>query len=164
MASSTLSGEPYPGTPTFTFLKAKYTSKYLVFKGVEELNNIFNTAINNYSPLQRPTSQEAALVTKYDNSKWITTLTPPEKGSIPFITYANQFLIAGASYTPATLQGLSRSAIAAGLSDPTSPVTKAIIVSANFQTAALCTLTKNQPGNVCLSSGVKAAKKVMGIK
>ena len=163
-ASSTLSGEVFPGTPSFTFFKAKYSSKYLVFKGVEQLNNVFNNAINNYSPLQTPTKQEVALVTKYDNSKWIKTLTATERGSIPFITYANQYLVAGASYTPATLQGLTRGAIAAGLSDPTSPVTDAIIASANFQTAAFCTLTKNQPGTVCTSSGVAAAKKVMGLK
>ena len=163
-ASSTLSGEVFPGTSTFTFVKAKYTSKYLVFKGVEELNNIFDTALNNYSPLQKPTAQESGLLKKFDNSKWMKTLTATEVGSIPFITYANQFLVAGASYTPATLQGLSRSAIAAGLSDPSSPVTAAIIASANYQTAALCKLTKNQPGTVCLSSGVMAAKKVMGLK
>lgn len=163
-ASSTLTGEVYPGTPTFTFLKATYKSKYLVFKGVEELNSVFNTAINNYSPLQRPTSQEAAILKKFDNSKWVKTLTASQSGSIPFITYGNRFLVAGASYTPATLQGLTRSAIAAGLSDPSSPVTDAIIASANYQSAALCTLTKNQPGSVCLSSGVMAAKRVMGIK
>ena len=29
----------YPNTPTFTFLKAKYTSKYLVFKPVELYTN-----------------------------------------------------------------------------------------------------------------------------
>jgi hypothetical protein len=164
MESSTLSGEAYPGTPTFTFLKATYTSKYLVLKTVEELNNVFNSALNNYSPLQKPSAQEQAIFKKYDSSKYIHALTASQDGSIPFLTFANKFLISGASYTPAALTGLTRSAIAAGLSDPTSPVTAAIIASANYQTAALCTLTNNQPSNVCTSSGVKAAKKVMGLK
>jgi hypothetical protein len=164
MESSTLSGEAYPGTPTFTFVKTTYTSNYLVLKTVEELNNIFNTALNNYSPLQKPSAQEAAIFKKYDTSKYIHGITASQDGSIPFITFANKFLMSGASYTPATLTGLTRSAIAAGLSDPSSPVTAAIIASANYQTAALCTLTKDQPSNVCTSSGVKAAKKVMGLK
>jgi NAD(P)H-hydrate repair Nnr-like enzyme with NAD(P)H-hydrate epimerase domain len=62
------------------------------------------------------------------------------------------------------LTGLTRSAIATGLSDPTSPVTDAIIASANYQTAAICSLTKDLPSNVCTSSGVKAAAKVMKLK
>ncbi|MEO9181234.1 MAG: DUF929 family protein, partial [Acidimicrobiales bacterium] len=162
--SSTLSGEAYPGTPTFTFLKTVFTSKYLVLKTVEQLNNVFDTAINNYSPLQKPTAAEAAIFKKYDTSKYIHGITASQDGSIPFITLGNKFLISGSSYTPATLAGLTRSAIASGLSDPTSPVTAAIISSANYQTAALCTLTNDQPSNVCMSSGVMAAKKVMGLK
>ncbi len=162
--SSVLAGEAYPGTPTFTFLKTTYTSKYLVLKTVEELNNVFNTALNNYSPLQKPTSAELAIFKKYDTSKFIHGITAAQNGSIPFLTFGNKFLISGASYTPATLAGLTRSAIAAGLSDPSSPVTAAIVASANYQTAALCTLTKNQPSTVCTSAGVKAAKKVMGLK
>jgi hypothetical protein len=62
------------------------------------------------------------------------------------------------------LTNLTRANIATGLSDPTSPVTDAIIASANYQTASICSLTKNQPSNVCTSSGVLAAKKAMGIK
>jgi len=164
MESSTLSGEVYPGTPTFTFLKTTFTSKYVVLKTIEELNNVYDSTIGNYSPLQKPTAAEEAIFKKYDTSKYIHGITASQDLSIPFITMGNKFLISGASYTPATLAGLTRSAIAAGLSDPTSPVTAAIIASANYQTAALCTLTNNQPGNVCSSSGVMAAKKVMGLK
>ncbi|HEV3188485.1 MAG TPA: hypothetical protein VGZ04_10640, partial [Acidimicrobiales bacterium] len=105
-----------------------------------------------------------ALITKYDAPKYIPGLTPSEAGSIPFLTFGNQFLVAGASYSPATLAGSSRSTIAAGLSNPTSPITQAIIASANYQTAAICTMTKQQPGSVCTSPGVKAADKVMGLK
>lgn len=162
--SSTLSGEAFPGTQTFTFLKAKYASKYLVFSGVEEFNNIFDPALNYYSPLQKPSAADSAIFKKYDTSNFIAGITPKQDGSIPFISIANQFLVSGSSFTPAALAGLSRTQIATGLSDPTSPVTDAIIASANFQTAAFCTLTKNQPGNVCTSPGVMVAKKAMGLK
>jgi len=164
MASSTLANEAYPGTPTFTFVKAKYTSQYLTFAGVEQYNNVFNTALNFYSPLQKPAPAEAANFKKYDTSKWIKGITSNQNYSIPYMSLGNKFLVSGASFTPATLANLTRSQIAAGLSDATSPVTAAIVASANYQTAALCTLTKNQPANVCSSAGVKAAKKVMGLK
>ena len=153
-----------PNTPTFTFVKSKYVSKYLVFKSVEESTNVFNSAINNYNPLQKPTAQEAALIKKYDTGKYVPGLTVQQDGSIPFITYANKFLVAGASYGPLTLAGSTRSDIAAGLSNTISPITQAIISSANDQTAAICTLTKQQPRSVCTSSGVKAADKAMSIK
>lgn len=164
MQSSTLSGEFYPATPTFTFVKATYSSPYVVFKSIEQFTNVFSASRNYYTPLQTPTAAESAIFKKYDTSKYIKGITAAQDGSIPFITIANRFLISGASYTPAALAGLTRSAIATGLSDPTSPVTDAIIASANYQTAAICSLTKNQPGSVCNSSGVRAAKTAMKIK
>ena len=164
MASSTYSGEYAPGTPTFTFVKAKYKSKYLVFVAVEQYNNVFNTALNFYSPLQQPSPMEKANFKKYDTSKYIKGYTAQQNYSIPYLTFANKFLVGGASFSPLTLANISRSQIAKGLSDPTSPVTDAIIASANYQTAAFCTLTNNLPANVCTSSAVKAAKRAMGIK
>jgi len=164
MASSTNPGEYAPGTPTFTFVKAKYKSKYLTFASVEQYNQIFNTALNFYSPLQKPNKAESANFQKYDTSKYIKGITAQQDHSIPYISIGNKFLVSGASFGPLTLANLSRSQIAKGLSDPTSPVTDAIIASANYQTATFCTLTKNQPANVCTSSGVKAAKKAMGLK
>lgn len=161
MTSSSI--DEFPNTPTFTFLKATYKSPYLVFKTVEEFTNQPDTKNNFYYPLQKPTAAEQTDFKKYDSSSFIPGMASDADGSIPFISYANQFLVAGASYTPATLANLSRSQIAAGLDSPTDPVTQAILTSANYQTAAICSLTKNHPGNVCNSSGVMAAKKAMGI-
>jgi hypothetical protein len=162
MTSSSI--DSFPSTPTFTFVKATYSSKYLVFKSVEEFTNISDAATSFYTPLQTPTAAEEANFKKYDTSKYIPGETAQEDGSIPYISLGNQFLVSGASYTPATLQNLSRNTIAAGLDEPTNAVTQAIITSANYQTAALCQLTKEQPSNVCTSKGVMAAKKVMGLK
>ncbi|MHB8378568.1 MAG: DUF929 family protein [Acidimicrobiales bacterium] len=153
-----------PNTPTFTFVNAKYTSPYLVFKSVEEFTNIPDAATSFYTALQKPSTQETALIAKYDTPKYVKGMTTSQVGSIPFITFSNEFLVSGASYSPTTLAGSTRSTIAAGLSNPTSPLTAAIIASANYQTAAICTVTKQQPSNVCTSPGVKAADKVMGLK
>jgi thiol-disulfide isomerase/thioredoxin len=162
--TSSYSGDIYPNTPSFTFLKAKYTSKYLVFKSVEMYTNYINPKTNYYQKLQTPTAQEEAELTKYDSSKFITGLPASDDGAIPFISFANKFLVAGASYSPTTLAGSTRNSIAGALDNATSPITQAIIASANYQTAAICTLTGQQPSKVCTSPGVMAAAKAMGIK
>lgn len=161
---SSYSGDVYPNTPTFTFLKAKYTSPYVVFKTVELYTNYLNSAKSFYATLQTPTAQEEAEITKYDTDKYISGLTASTAGSIPFQSFANKYLVSGSSYSPTTLAGSTRAEIAAALDNPTSPVTQAIIASANYQTAAICSLTNGKPGNVCTSSGVMAAAKAMGIK
>jgi len=154
----------YPNTPTFTFARSSYKSQYVVFKSVEEYTNYLDAAGTNYQTLQSPTKAETALVEKYDTPKYIKGLSASDGNPIPFITMDNKFLVSGASYSPDTLTNLSRSAIATGLSDPTSPVTDAIIASANYQTAAICSLTNNEPSNVCTSSGVKVAKTAMKLQ
>lgn len=161
---SSYAKDQYPNTPTFTFVHATYKSKYVAFTGVEEYADYLNAAGTNYAALQKPTALESALIKKYDTPKYIKGLTVSEVGSIPFLTFANKFLVAGASFSPAALSSSTRSQIAAGLSNSSSPVTEAIISSANYQTAAICSLTKNQPSNVCTSSGVKTAAKAMSLK
>jgi thiol-disulfide isomerase/thioredoxin len=152
-----------PSTPTFTFLKSTYTSSYLVFKSIEFETNVFDSATNSYTKLQTPTKTQLALFDKYDTSKYIKGISSSDDGSIPFMSIGNKFLVSGASYTPATLAGLSRNTIAAGLTTTSSPITAAIISSANYLTASFCTLTNNLPSSVCTSPGVLAAKKTMKI-
>lgn len=149
------SNDVYANTPTFTFYKAKFTSKYLAFTGVETLNNVYP-----YATIMTMTPAEKAIIAKYDTSKYIN-MSPSNDGAIPFISMGNKYLVSGASYNPGLLTGLTRTQIASNLSATTSPITKVIITSANEQTAAICTLTKQQPTNVCNSSGVKAAKTLM---
>ena len=60
--------EPYPNTPTWTFLHATYTSKYLTFTTVEEQTNIPDPSNGTYTTLQTPTKAQQALVTKYDSA------------------------------------------------------------------------------------------------
>jgi hypothetical protein len=157
------SSDVYPSTPTFTFLKSKYTSPYLVFKSVETETNVYDSSTGAYGTLQTPSASEKALFDKYDTSTYIKGLSSSDDGSIPFMSIGNKFLVSGASYTPATLQSLSRTSIAQALQTTTSPVTEAIITSANYLTAAICSVTGQMPSNVCTSAGVLAAKKAMKI-
>jgi len=89
---------------------------------LEEYTNYLNAAGTNYQLLQAPTKEELKLVEKYDTPKFIPGLSSSDGNPIPFMTFDNKFLVSGASYSPDTLTNLTRTSIATGLSDPTSPV------------------------------------------
>jgi Domain of unknown function (DUF929) len=135
--------EPYPLTPTWTFAHITYTSPYVTFTSVEGYTNIPDKATGFYTVLQPPTAAQQALLNKYDAAF---------QGAIPFIDYGNRFLSVGASYNPAILSGLTWAQIAADLHDPSSSVGKSVLGTANFATAAICSLTNNQPASACTSA------------
>jgi Domain of unknown function (DUF929) len=136
--------EVYPNTATLTFYKSTYTSKYLTFTPVEE------TTVSK-AALQKPTSQQQALITKYDYPPYIAAAS---EGAIPFIDFANKYLVHGAQYNPQLLQGQTWAQIAAALNDKSSSIGKGADGAANMITAALCKLTHNKPANVCTSSAI----------
>ena len=137
------SAEPFPNTPTWTFLHATYTSQYLTFSTVEEQTNIPDPSTGTYTALQTPTKAQQALVTKYDSANG---------GAIPFVDFGNKYLISGASYNAGVLSGLSWATIASDLSNPNSAVAKAVDGTANYITAAICQLTGNQPASACTAT------------
>ena len=139
--------EPYPNTPTWTFANAKYTSQYLTFSTVEQYTNIPDSSNGFYTTLQTMTKAQQALITKYDAPPYVSTT-----GSIPFVDFGNKYLIAGASYSPQVLAGLSWATIGADLSNPNSAVAKAVDGTANYITAAICKLTGNQPASACTAA------------
>jgi hypothetical protein len=135
--------EPYPLTPTWTFAKSTFASSYVTFTPVEGYTNIPDKATGFYTVLQTPTAAQQALLNKYDAAY---------QGAIPFIDYGNKFLSVGASYNPAILSGLTWAQIANDLHDPTSTVAKSVLGTANFATAAICSLTGNQPASACTAT------------
>jgi thiol-disulfide isomerase/thioredoxin len=139
--------EPDPSTPTWTFVNAKYTSKYLAFTPVEMQTNIPDASTGSYTTLQTPTAAQNALITKYDAAPYTT-----EAGAIPFVDFGNKYLIIGASYDPGVLAGLSWSTVATDLHNPSSPVAQAVDGTANYITAAICKMTGNQPASACTTA------------
>jgi hypothetical protein len=135
--------EPYPLTPTWTFAKSSYTSSYVTFTPVEGYTNIPDKTTGFYTVLQTPTAAQQALLDKYDAAY---------QGAIPFIDYGNKYLSVGASYNPAILSALTWAQIAADLHDPSSSVAKSVLGTANFATAAICSLTDNQPASACTAT------------
>jgi len=136
----------FPNTPTFTFHGATYTSSVLSFEGVE-------TQTSDRKPLDTLTPEQEALITTYDAPPYVPSAS---KGSIPFIDFGGRYVLSGASYSPAVLQGMTADEVAAALSDPNSAVTKGIIGAANMITATICILTNDQPSNVCANPAVIA--------
>jgi thiol-disulfide isomerase/thioredoxin len=129
----------YPSTPTLTFYKSNYTSKYVAFNPVEELTV-------SKQPLQTPTSAQQALLAKYDAAPYVPAT---DAGSIPFVDLGNKFILSGAQYNPQLLQGKTWAQVAAALKDPSSPIAQGADGAANTFTAAICKLTNNQPATAC---------------
>ncbi len=141
--------EPDPNTPSWTFLHATYTSQYLTFTHVETYTNVPDPSSGYYYPLQTATKAEQALLTKYDAPPNVPT---GDNGAIPFVDFGNKYLIAGASYDPGVLAGLTWEQVGADLSNPNSKVAKAIDGLANYITAAICGTTGNAPASACTST------------
>jgi hypothetical protein len=135
----------YADTPTLSFYKSRYTSRYLAFVPVEWYSERADASTpTGYAYLQRPTPQQAALSSRYG-------------GSFPFVDIGNRYLVPEAQYIPSALAGLSWAQVATDMRNPSSPVGQDIDGAANMITAAICKLTHGQPASVCSSPGVKDA-------
>jgi hypothetical protein len=130
-----------PNTATFSYYGASYTSKTLTFVSRED-----ETVTR--APLQAPTAAETALWQHYTNG-------------FPFLDIGGRYVITGPSFDPGILKGLTATAIANQLADPTSKVAQAIDGTANVITAAICKTTANSPAAVCNAPAVTAAAKAL---
>jgi hypothetical protein len=154
----------YAMTHTLSFHGATLDSPYITFRGIEQYTNIPVAGTpGEYTTLQNPTKAEAQILAKYSSSKYLPNGSTSGGISFPFVDIDNSLLFSGASYDPQVLAGLDWTEISGGLSDPTNPVTQAILATGNYMSAGICKATKGQPGSVCDSSGVKAAAKALGI-
>jgi hypothetical protein len=147
---TTSSSTDIPATiSTLSFYGSKYDSPYIQFEPVEQQTN---TA----KPLENPTNEQNNLLTKYDVAPYTS-----RDGAIPFIDFANQYIISGASYDANQLQGLTHTQIADALSTPSNGITKGAIGTANKMTAAICKLTGDKPTDVCTQPAIKALEKTL---
>jgi thiol-disulfide isomerase/thioredoxin len=134
------STDVYPNTPTLTFYKQKYTSPYLTFTPVENLNG-------KHKLLQQVSKSQQALWSLYGTSN----------GSVgyPFIDFGNQVALYGPLYLPTMLHGLTWAQVASKLSNPSDPVAQAVDGAANYVTASICKMTGDKPGSVCSAPEIK---------
>ena len=143
------SSDVYPSTHTFTFYQSTYQSTYIDFLPVEETTNQPD-GNGGYTPLQTPTTEGQQILKTFNSQGY------------PFIDIANKFTVDTPSYSPQVLQGLTWDQIANDLSDPASPVTKGIVGTANYLTAAICMTTNQQPASVCTASPIPQLEQSLG--
>jgi hypothetical protein len=142
----------FSDTPTFTFWHVKYSSVWVDLQTVERYSSL-NPTGGGYMALQTPTPRQSASVAVYDTSA----------KTFPLLDIANHYVLVGSSFSPTVLDGVSQSQIADDLAYPTSPITQAIVASANEITAAICSVTGQRPTAVCNGHGVLAADAKMKI-
>jgi hypothetical protein len=149
------STDVYPNTATFSFHGATYRSQWVAFTGVELETN--QRQGDGYAPLDKLTAAQQQVFTTFD--------APPYEssdGGIPFIDFGGSFLVSGVSYNPGVLSGKSATQIADAVADPTTAISKGAIGTANNLTAAICSLTHNQPATVCASPTMTAIQAKLG--
>jgi hypothetical protein len=93
---------------------------------------------------------------KYDVPPYVPSAN---EGSIPFVDFANKIIEDGAFMDPSILAGFTHVQIAQSLANPDAQPAQPILVSADYYTAAICKLTNNKPGSVCMMPVVKRAAK-----
>lgn len=142
------STDVFPNTNTFTFYKSSFTSSSIDFSFAE-------TEDVNRNTLMTPTKLAASLFFKYDTPPYTT-----QAQGFPFIDIGGLYALYETSYSPSLLSPngvpLTWDQIAAKLSNPSDPVTRAIVGNANIMTAATCIATQDIPASVCSSSTIQA--------
>jgi hypothetical protein len=141
---------------TFSFTSAKYQSNYLVFHPVEHESNDTGPNDAGRKILLPLTSQESSLWAKYASNFNVVQ-------GFPFVDFGNKVFVLGASYDPNILRGLDQGQIAAKLKNAQDPVTQGIVGTANYLTAAICSITGNQPASVCSAPIVTQASHALGV-
>jgi hypothetical protein len=141
-----------PSTPTFSFYGASYTSSDITLDVVEHTGND-TTATGTHAELQPLTTQESDLWQTYD-----------QVPGYPFLDIGNTFFVMSPSYLPTVLAGLDQAQVAAKLTNPDDPATVAIVGTANYLTAAICSvLGANAPSAWCTQPVIVKAAQAMGV-
>jgi hypothetical protein len=118
----------YPDTATLSFRTAHYHSPEFTLRTTELADNAGR-------PLQPETPLDVKLIGTYDVPPYVDSAD--QSGAVPFLDIANRYILAGAQYDPQVLAGLSAAQIARQLSNPSSPVAKAVDGSARLIIAAI---------------------------
>jgi hypothetical protein len=142
--NTSASDDSYPSTSTFTFYPDTYSSSYIDFVPLENEDQQRNV-------LQTPTADQQQILTRYNVTGY------------PFMDIGDHYVLTAASYDPTVLRSnpsdqnstpLTQQEIASQLSSE-NQLSKDILGTANYLTAATCAITKNQPSTVCGDSSIQ---------
>lgn len=143
---------------TFSFYGSSYTSRYVDSVSKEVKGNELDASQTNYVDLEKLTPLEQKMFQMYDNDE-----------NLPFVDIGNLSIGIGASYDYSVLFNnnvipatpLSWQTIADSLNNPKSAISQGILGTANYMTAGICSLTHQQPGNVCNSPAIQQIEQTM---
>ena len=148
----------FPDIQSFSFVGSTYSSRYLSFTGVELYSDDVDTE-GTFTRIATLTPAQAVTVAHYGQRPG-TSASP---GTFPFVDIGNRMVTSTSGFSPAVLVRQSQGGIASGLTQPTDPVTQAIVATANQLTAGICAATGQQPAPVCSSKGVREAAGSLGM-
>ena len=147
MASSAT--DVYANTPTFSFLKATYTSEYVDFTPVE-------TANREGKKLESMNQSQNAIFNKFDVPPYV-----PSYGGIPFVYVDGEYLVSRPMVGPNELSGMDWEQVVASFKNQESNLFQSAMPQVNALTAAICSLDGGNPDNVCSAPGVTAANAIL---
>jgi hypothetical protein len=134
----TSSTSAFPNTPTFGFDGATYRSSYVAFDPAELQGT-------NPGQLEQMSDEQRQAFERYDTAAF----TGKPKGTLPFLDIAGRFVLSGAQFDPGLVADQDAHQIASAVQRPTSDQAVGVIGSANHLTAAICSLTGDQPAATC---------------
>ena len=158
----------FPGTATFSFRNARYTSALVAFTGIE----LYSDQIGPDGSFTQTTSLSASQAAAVGRN---SAGRVPSGATIPFVDVGGRMVATTSAFSPALLTGQSQAQIASLAAqlpprlDPSAaasgvpPTGQAIIAAANQLTAGICMSTRQLPAAVCRSKGVRAADVSLGI-
>jgi hypothetical protein len=133
-----------PGTPTFSFYGARYSSKYLSLV-TDELESNRYVGDGTYPVLQFPTRQEVNLLSRWDVAPYTA-----KTGSIPFAYIGGKFLLlTTAQYDASAISHLSFQTAADLMTSGKTEVSKRVEAAAGYLAGDFCALTHDQPASAC---------------
>ncbi|MDA8045621.1 MAG: DUF929 family protein [Actinomycetota bacterium] len=125
---------------TWSYYGSTYSSPYLVFTPRELYTN--QPSGNYYKPLDTLTKAQQAI--------WQANEGSSANGlSFPFIDFGGKAVLESAQYSPTTIYNKSFSSILASVGSNDNTIGAQIDSAAAVFTKYLCSITNNQPGNVC---------------
>jgi hypothetical protein len=146
---------------TLSFYGSSYKSPYIAFLPNEQCSDVpsssTSTAVedcNGFEPLSPVSKKANEIFAKYDAPPYVSST---DEDTIPFVDFANKFEEDGALMDPTVLSGFTHVQIAESFANPVASPAQTILVVANYYTALICSLTKDQPGSVCKMPVVRQA-------
>jgi Domain of unknown function (DUF929) len=136
--------EADPGTPTFSFYRARYSSKYLSLVTDELETSTYSSLAREYPLLQFPTRQEMDMI-----STWDITPYTSKAGSIPFAYIGGKFLITSAQYSASAISQMNFQTAAGIMTSGKTAVSRNAEAAAGYLVGDFCALSHEQPTSVC---------------